>query len=481
MNGMSLEAGRATADVLFVSYADHAGRLQLSVQSSGSSRAPFDINGVVRGIGDTARSHTPPETAPRGLHLDVEQHTNAINSQWDSSLRTKRSWVSEDPDTGTRQSTDIDHGVATRLQDMQSRRSALEPYLPYTNKTYHKQTTETMRLFTLIVAFAAALLALLTYSATWWSPTSVYHAASRPSACINVSHHTVSLHDDSKRTKCTVSEAQRPVSVQALLRRADLFVETMVHRGNVEQLNRFSSVSKDILQLHFSQQWNVTALSDIENTDAAEFLLRIEVELRKISNLPTVKIIGVGTAASLPNMRANYAEEALHSKGADMNLSASIVLLLGAAELYELGQQNEAVGRAYDVISSSWPELMRLSEQCWAAISKHYVPEVELCRIRALLGKVRDLAEDMRKRAGAYEKLSFMEPAVKRADDILAIVKKGCGHESEAVLQYLRNSVKMRKEPPKGPGSSGDEQADGTTWSSRVTERVQNMKWNLGW
>ncbi|KAK1068844.1 hypothetical protein LTR74_005300 [Friedmanniomyces endolithicus] len=432
-SGMSLEAGCATADVLFVSYADHAGRLQLSVQSSGSSRALFDIRGVVRGtcIGDTALSRTPPETAPRGLHLDVEQHTNAINSQWDStcSLGTKLSWVSEDPDIGTRQSTDIDHGIATCLQGMQSRRSALEPYL----------------------------------------------------ACTNVSHHTASLHDDSNCTKCTLSKAQRPVSFQALLGRADLLVETSIHRGNVEQLNRFSRVSKDTLQRHFSQQWNVTALSDIENTDAAEFLLRIEVELRKISNLPTVKTIRLGTAASLPNMRASFAEEALDSKEAEGHLGAKIVLLLGAAELYELAQQNEAVRRAYDVVSSSWPELMRLSEQCWAAISKYHVPEVELYRVRAQLGKVRDLAELMRTRAGFYEKLSFMVPAAERADDILAIVQKGGVHESEAVLQYLRNSVKMSKEPPRGPASSSDEEAVGTTWYSRVTKRVQSMKGSLGW
>ncbi|KAK1077703.1 OTU protein [Friedmanniomyces endolithicus] len=63
MNGMSLEAGRATADVLFVSYADFAVRLQLSVQSSGSSRASFDIRGVPRVVGDTARSHPLSEAA----------------------------------------------------------------------------------------------------------------------------------------------------------------------------------------------------------------------------------------------------------------------------------------------------------------------------------------------------------------------------------------------------------------------------------
>ncbi|KAK0269996.1 hypothetical protein LTR35_014462 [Friedmanniomyces endolithicus] len=338
-----------------------------------------------------------------------------------------------------------------------------------------------MRLITLIVAFAAAHLALLTYSANWWSPTSVHYVACQPSACTNVSRHSASLHDDSNCTKCTLSEARRPVSVQALLGRADLLVETSIHRGNVQQLNRFSRVSKDILQRHFSQQWNVTALSDIENTDAAEFLLRIEVELRKISNLPTVKITRLGTAASLPNMRASFAEEALDSKEAEGHLGAKIVLLLGAAELYELDQQNEAVGRAYDVVSSSWPELMRLSEQRWAAISKYHVPEVELYRVRALLGKVRDLAELMRTRAGFYEKLSFMVPAAERADDILAIVQKGGVHESEAVLQYLRNSVKMSNEPPRGPASSSDEEAVGTTWSSRVTKRVQTSTHAMCW
>ncbi|KAK0941239.1 hypothetical protein LTR29_007231 [Friedmanniomyces endolithicus] len=351
----------------------------------------------------------------------------------------------------------------------------------FTSNPHSSPATGIMKLLTIFVAVFAAFLPSYTCSASWWSSSSVDQAASPPDSCANVSDHAISRHGISNHKKWTEPEAQWPGYVQALLPRADSLLEIAVHRGNVKQLNRFSRISEDLLHRHFNQ-WNVTALPAIKNTDAAEFLDRIEAVLRQVSTLPRVKVVSVETPASLPNVRAYFAKETLDSKEAGGQLCANIALLLSAAEYYELGRLNEAVGRAYAVVSSSWPELMRLSEQCWAAISKYHVPEVELCRIRALLGKVRDLAEDMRDRAGRYEGLKgFLDLAFKRADDILTIVKKGCVHESEAVLQYLRNSVEMGKEPLDGPASSGDEQADRTTWFSRVTEHVQKIKWNLGW
>ncbi|KAK0966180.1 hypothetical protein LTR54_018334, partial [Friedmanniomyces endolithicus] len=171
----------------------------------------------------------------------------------------------------------------------------------------------------------------------------------------------------------------------------------------------------------------------------------------------------VGTAMILPYMRAYHAEEALISNRAGGHLK--IALLLSAAELYDVGQLNEALDLAYEVVSSSWSELMQLSEDCWAAILKHNVPEVELCRIHGLLGKARDLAEDLRRKASSYNAVkSSIEPANKRANDILAVVKTGCAQENESVLQCLRDSTKRAgRKIPNGPASSGDDQADWTT------------------
>ncbi|KAK0256995.1 hypothetical protein LTR35_018246, partial [Friedmanniomyces endolithicus] len=185
--------------------------------------------------------------------------------------------------------------------------------------------------------------------------------------------------------------------------------------------------------------------------------------LRNLTTLPKVQVVRVGTAMILPYMRAYHAEEALISNRAGGHLK--IALLLSAAELYDVGQLNEALDLAYEVVSSSWSELMQLSEDCWAAILKHNVPEVELCRIHGLLGKARDLAEDLRRKASSYNAVkSSIEPANKRANDILAVVKTGCAQENESVLQCLRDSTKRAgRNIPNGPASSGDDQADWTT------------------
>ncbi|KAK0363350.1 hypothetical protein LTR02_011404 [Friedmanniomyces endolithicus] len=312
-----------------------------------------------------------------------------------------------------------------------------------------------MHFVKIIVAIAATLLSTPACSGFSWFTTSVSHAAS----------------------------TQNPIPVKALLARTDPNAEFEYLRHEAEKLNKIPSTSDRVLHRHFSGSLNVTAVVYITDSDAAKLFCRLEGELRRVSALPLVKVPEGLTVRLLPDLQAYYAEAALKSQGADGYMYAEAALLLSAAEHYHLNQPSTAVDRAYEVVVSSWPELLQLREQCWAVILKHHMPTSTVVRIYELLEDIRDLANDMRISASSYHNSTILTTAsaVQRAQNLATVVKRGYSNETKPVVQFLRAAMRrVGKQPPKGSAFGGDKRGDEQNRPSLLSDGLQYARQVIG-